>query len=425
MRFQKGTYNQSALFVCRHPARSAIMVSMDIYAFIAIICGLVILSSLYALLDRKTGIPAVLLLAGTGISIQVITRKFGVPNLEMGPIVHFLGAVGLVMIVLEAALDLKISREKFKLIGHALLSATFPMLTQALIIAWGIQALLEVPFRTAMLYSIPLSIISSAIIIPSVKGLHEEKREYTVYEAAFNDIIGIMTFNFLAAKGEIGLGSALGFAGRIVSSALLSVVISALLLYLMAVITTEIRLFLVLAVLTLLYSLGHMYHLPSLILVMVFGITLCNVKYLVRPATQKLFKIDQLVVTIESLKSLTLEFSFLLRTFFFLVFGYSINLATLGNITTVALGMLVVFVLLTVRGLHQFIIHRQLRGLELCLIPRGLVTVLLFYSIPAERLIPRFSGGMVFHVIIITNLLMAYALMSHKYRKGNRPGMIT
>ena len=48
---------------------------------------------------------------------------------------------------------------------------------------------------------------------------------------------------------------------------------------------------------------------------------------------------------------------------------------------------------------------------ELFLLPRGLVTVILFYQIPAAHQTASFNNGILFFVIIATNVLMAFGLM--------------
>ena len=49
----------------------------------------------------------------------------------------------------------------------------------------------------AILHAVPLSIMSSAIIIPSIGSLASEKKEFLIYESTFSDVLGIMIFYFL------------------------------------------------------------------------------------------------------------------------------------------------------------------------------------------------------------------------------------
>jgi cell volume regulation protein A len=50
--------------------------------------------------------------------------------------------------------------------------------------------------------------------------------------------------------------------------------------------------------------------------------------------------------------------------------------------------------------------------------PRGLITVLLFYSIPAQLTLSEFDPGIVLFVIIATTLLMTLGLVMYKIPKS-------
>ena len=44
--------------------------------------------------------------------------------------------------------------------------------------------------------------------------------------------------------------------------------------------------------------------------------------------------------------------------------------------------------------------------------PKGLISILLFFAIPEELRINGFQKGILFVVIIVTNIIMAWALMA-------------
>ncbi|WP_339712358.1 hypothetical protein [uncultured Kriegella sp.] len=81
--------------------------------------------------------------------------------------------------------------------------------------------------QSAWLCATPLSILSPAIIIPSVGGLSNDKKEFHIYESTFSDIMGIMMFYFLAGglNPEEDPG-ALGFIGNSVLTIVISIVAS-------------------------------------------------------------------------------------------------------------------------------------------------------------------------------------------------------
>ena len=51
---------------------------------------------------------------------------------------------------------------------------------------------------------------------------------------------------------------------------------------------------------------------------------------------------------------------------------------------------------------------------QLFIAPRGLITVLLFYAIPAEAQIATFEPGILLFVIIGTSLIMTWAMIKDK-----------
>src|ERR1044071_7182225 len=110
-----------------------------------LLSSIVILSYLFNLLSKKTRLPSVLMLIGTGIGIKYLAAHYGFAGVDVTKLVKILGATGLIMIVLEAALDLKLGRDKFRLIGDSFFSALFIFLFSAFGIGILIMQWLSVP----------------------------------------------------------------------------------------------------------------------------------------------------------------------------------------------------------------------------------------------------------------------------------------
>jgi len=149
------------------------------------------------MIAKYTKIPSVLLLIVLGVGIQFLLKEL---NISLGDnvfsLLQLLGIVGLIMIVLEAALDLRLTKDKSALILKAFFIALFALLGSSIAIAWLLHYFLSLSYYTAFIYAIPLSIMSSAIIIPSVNQLSGKKKEFMIYESTFSDILGIMVFYF-------------------------------------------------------------------------------------------------------------------------------------------------------------------------------------------------------------------------------------
>ncbi len=117
------------------------------------------------------------------------------------------------------------------------------------------------------------------------------------------------------------------------------------------------------------------------------------------------------------LHSITAESSFLIRTFFFLLFGFSIRLDFIGENEVLMVGGMVVLALLLVRFLYlRFFLHTNIFP-EVVFIPRGLITIVLFYKIPANLMLTSFNEGILFFIILSTSIIMTIGMLF--YRKGN------
>ena len=171
---------------------------MTAYTLVIAASVIVIVSYFYNLIAKRFNVPSVLLLIITGIIIKQAMNYFDVGRIDWFPYLEILGIVGLIMIVLEAALDLKLEREKMPLIGKSFLIALVGLVISSAVAAFIIMLILpDFSWLTAMIYAVPLSILSSAIIIPSVGFLPQKKKEFCIYESTFSDILGIMFFYFL------------------------------------------------------------------------------------------------------------------------------------------------------------------------------------------------------------------------------------
>lgn len=382
---------------------------------ILILFSVIIISSyLFNLFSRWLRIPSVLLLIVSGIGLRYAfsINDFDIKSINF--LVELFGNAGLIVIILEASLDLKLEHGKKKLIGSSLLSALFILIISLVATSLAVYYFLEVPFRTALVYGLPLSVISSAIVIPSVEHLSESKKEFIIYESSLSDIFGVLLFNYLILEEVFSISSYLNFFFSLIVILIASAISTFFLLYLVSKLGTQLKLFLLIAILFLFYGLGKIYHFPSLIIILVFGLTLSNIKLLIHPKTNWIIDVNTFSPIIQQFKSLTSEFSFLIRTFFFLLFGFTIDLPSLLNTQVVVLGSIILVGLLLVRYLYfRFIIKSEIFP-EIFLMPRGLITILLFYSIPIQYHIPYFDKGILFFVIIGTSLLMSVGLILFK-----------
>ncbi|SNC61645.1 sodium/proton antiporter, CPA1 family [Hymenobacter gelipurpurascens] len=372
----------------------------------------IMLSYLFDLAARATKIPSVLMLLLTGIALRQAADYFDVVVPIPKVVLEIFGVIGLIMIVLEGALDLKLSRDKAPLIRRSFFAAVLMLVVQAAAIAGILQLWLGVSFQTSLVNAVPLAVISSAIAIPSVANLVGEKQEFIVYESTFSDILGIMLFNFALQQNFAQGMSVVTFGRDVVAVLIVAVLSTAFLAFLLGRIRLHVKFFLILAFLVLMYSVAKKLHLSSLVLVLVFGLAVNNAElFLKGPRMRKWFQPEKLQEEVHQLRSITAESAFLIRTFFFLLFGFSITLSSLISGTLLLQGVLIVAVLTAIRYFYLRYIARTDLIPELFIAPKGLITVLLFYSIPEQHHIGEVGENILFVVILLTGLLMMAGLL--------------
>ena len=397
------------------------------YILIIVLCGLVIVSYLYNVLAKKTNIPSVIMLIGTGIAITQTLYYFDHPaqNMDWFPILELLGIVGLVMIVLEASLDLELSKEKWPIIWKSFTVALLALMLTSAAFTFMIQFFFVADLNNALIYAIPLAITSSAIVIPSVVNLGEKSKEFLIYESTFSDILGIMTFYFVlqgfnAPEGE---NIAVGILLNIGLTLVVAVILSYVLTYVFQKITTSTKLFLLISVLMMLYAVGKLMHISSLLIILFFGLLINNYKLFFIGFMKKHINDEKIVDTLNYFKVITLETSFVLRTFFFVVFGMSIAITSLVNLEVLMLALIFLGVLFIIRYLFFRFIANSFMLPSLFVSPRGLITIMLFFSIPAEYNISLFDNGILLYMILISSGIMTLALMTRDKQEA-LPGIL-
>jgi Kef-type K+ transport system membrane component KefB len=384
---------------------------MDSHQILILLSAVICSSYLFNLVSRRTGIPSVILLLGTGIAAQYLFRGVLPDASSLGGIVQFLGMLGLIMIVLEASLDLTVSRGALPVIRSSFLAAAAVLSLTSLAVALLIQQVLGTAFLPAWLYAIALSVISSAIAIPSAIVLTPEKREFITYESAFSDILGVMLFNFLAGTAVYTGMAFLSFGLSVLAMIVVSLAASMLLVYIAARMSSHPRFFLLLALVLLLYAVAKIMHFPALLLVIIFGVVLRNLPALTGNHAGRLISSEAHTALLDLFHALTAESSFLIRTFFFVIFGYTIDLSSLARWNVVGIGLAILAIIVVIRWAYFRLFIAERLFPEVLLMPRGLITVLLFYSIPASHALPQFESGILFFVVIGTSLLMSAGLI--------------
>ncbi len=384
---------------------------------VILVCVLLLISYIFDLSNRFTKIPSVILMLSLGFVSKLILSYWGVQLPDFHEIIQLFGTLGLILIVLEGSMELKIKKEKFKLIFKSSFIAFVSIVLFCSIGAFMMQQYLGLDKVTSWFALLPLSIISSAIAITTASVLDDESKEFVIYESSLSDIFGIILFNFMAYNAIINFNAGVNFFFQTILVVIISAMVSACLGLLLMKINHKVKYIPIVIVTVLIYFVMKYYHLPSLVFVMVFGIMLKNLNRLkkILPFNLDVIKIDK---TVHLFEDTVIEFAFLVRTTFFVIFGMMINLEDVLSKETFPYALAIVGLVFLVRTALFWGLKIPSMPL-LWIAPRGLITILLMMQIPRQLNISWYNNALITQIIILFALIMMVAIMIHKKKPVN------
>ena len=388
---------------------------------------LIIFSYLFDSYARKTKFPAVILLMLTGIIIRVISSLYGFNDFSfLDNLVPVIGTIGLILIVLEGALELEISIEKLPVILKGFFAAFIILVINIFALTFVFNEILGMNYTNSVIYSIPLSIISSAVAIPSAASLLNHQKEFVVYESTFSDILGIMIFNYAIKQYKndnplISSESIISLIIQVIGVIVISLIITYLLFRLIQKIEQKVKFFLILALLILVYAFGKLFHLPALVTIFIFGIFLSNVRVLLPKFLRENLNLEQNKKELSDFHILTAESTFIVRTFFFLFFGFSVNLENFLSFSPFIYGFLIFITMFLIRYLYLGLTTFKLNPSPLVFMgPRGLISILLFLQIKDLDFVNISDSIIDEKVLLIVILSSMLAMLFGTIKKDNK-----
>ena len=380
-------------------------------AIIISICVLLLIAYIFDVSSPKTRIPSVILLLLVGWAVRQGANSLGLHIPDLSPILPVIGTVGLILVVLEGSLEVELNRSKLGLITRSTVVALLPIILLSMLLALAFEHFDGISFRTGLLNAIPLCVISSTIAISSSQNLPTKDSEFVTYESSLSDIFGVIFFNFVVRNEVIDLSSFTEFGAQIVIILVVTVAATLGLSFLLSKIKHHVKFLPIILLIILIYTIAKMYHLPALIFIFVLGLFIGNLDKFERFRFMKRLRPEILVKEVSRLQELTKEITFSIRSLFFLLFGYLIETSELLNTNTLVWAIaisggifLVRFIFLKLSGQNVFPL--------LFIAPRGLITILLFISIPVGQTTNLVNNSLIIQVIIITALIMMIGLMT-------------
>lgn len=371
--------------------------------------GVLLFAYALEMLGRRFRLPSVVLLIVAGLIARQVLDALGLRFHWVEPIVPVIGTLGLILIVLEGALDLTVTRERRGLIVAAAASSLLGfVISLAAFFAIFILALgLSAPI--AMLAAIPFAVISSAVAIPGAAGLPDAPREFIVYESSLSDILGVLVFYaWVSSAGSLEGFAADLFGGGVIS--LVAAVAAALaLFYFINQIAGHVRFLPLLAGLVFLYAIGKELHLSPLIVVLVCGLLINNPHLATWHASLRSLKAERYDQNLVEFKGLVAELTFATKSFFFVLLGYWTDVVELLSIRAWLIAVAGIAAILASRWIILKMLRRPAIAQLVWIAPRGLITVLLFLTALETGKLDAFPFGAVMLVVLITAAMTALA----------------
>ncbi|MCK9630078.1 MAG: cation:proton antiporter [Methanoregula sp.] len=389
---------------------------MDISFLVFFIGILIILGHILSEVFTRTKIPDLLFLLIIGL---VLGPVFGLVTTEMfgilGPI---FSTISLIVILFEGGLNLRIEaiRSTFKECSHLTLlnfCGAIGIATLVVLVLAGTDPL------TALMLAIIVAGTSPSVVIPLIRqlGLTEKSQTILSIESALTDVLSIVLLLIALQAYQLHKFSFWQASETLVGSFVVAILVGIAGGIAWSVIRKKFaffnRIFAIPAIIFILYGFIEMIGFSGAVAALVFGITIGNLGYF-KGIFSPVFELDVRKIELtETEKAFFGEIVFLLRTFFFIYIGLSIQF---NNREIFILGLLVTLLLYLVRiPAVLFSIPRSTpvwdASVMAVMIPKGLATAVLA-SIPLQQAYPEgmfiqnATYAIVLFSIIINSLLI-------------------
>jgi cell volume regulation protein A len=404
----------------------------DVAPVVAFVGILVFLAHFFTGVFKRTRIPDVLLLTIIGICVG--------PVLGLVTPIHF-GAVGpifttitLVIILFESGLALKLSNLRSALGGAITLAPLSYFLTMVVVAGLALW-LTDLEIMPAFILGAIAGSTSEAVVIPLVRQLkmREENETLLSVESSVNDVLSIVITVALVEAYSLGEFKIAAISSDLVASFLVAIVFGIIGAFIWSLLLNKIHAiknaaFTTPAFIFVIFGIVEILGFSGAIAALAFGITLGNVQSIRFPPISKKPLSREPVSLTETERIFFSEFAFLLKTFFFVYLGISLELMSgwlfvLGLIMTV---LIFAVRIAAVKASASKSIPTRDVSLMAIMVPKGLAAVVLA-SIPLHNevvggdLIRNLTYGIVLFSIIGTSILV---LLLEKTKVANIYGRI-
>ena len=385
----------------------------QVIAFVGI---LVFLAHLFSSIFSRTRIPDVLMLIIIGICVGPVLGL--VTPTEFGSIGPVFTTITLIIILFESGIALKLGMLRSALGGAMILAPLSFFLTMFVVAGLAIW-LTDLEVLPAFILGAVIGSTSEAVVIPLVRQLKvkEETQTLLSVESTVNDVLSIVitvaliqaytagTFEFASVSGKLIASFVVALIFGIVGALIWSVLLNKIHIIKNAIFTTPAFVFIIYGVVEILGFSGP-------IAALAFGVTIGNIET-IRIPIFRTPTMKEPVGLSETEKVFFSEVAFLLKTFFFIYLGISLELITSWFIILALIFTVVAFVLRipAVKVSIRKAIPKKDLSVMAVMVPKGLAAVVLA-SIPMQQgivggdIIKNITYGIIVFSIIFTSILV-------------------
>ena len=395
----------------------------DVALIIAVVGIIIFLAHLFTGLFNRIMVPDVIFLIVLGICLGPILGILP-PSLfiEIGPI---FATITLIIILLECGFTLKLSTLRTVVPGAMALALVIFPLSMAMITGLALW-LTDLELLPALILGAIIGSTSEAIVIPLVRQLKIEEKSQALLsvESTVTAVLSIIFALTLIDTYQLGQFQVLDVAGSLIASFLVAIGLGVAGAFIWSLFLNRIRhvkntMFTTAACVFVIFGLVELLGFNGPIAALAFGITLGNLKPMPFPFFKKGLRLESGGLT-EVEKAFFGEIAFLLKTFFFIYLGISLEMISTNLMILAAVFTVIVFILrlvavrLTVGGTApakdtSFIAVMAPRGLTAIV----LVAIVCQQEILGGELIKSLTYGIVLFSVVLTSLLV---LLSDKTR---------
>lgn len=383
---------------------------------IAILGLLIFAAHLFTEIFSRKRIPDVLLLMIIGLVIGPVFHW--VSPSQLGSVGSIFTTVTLVILLFESGTQLNFNTLMNSIRGTMSLTTINFFLTMAVVAVLGVLVV-KLDVATSLMLGAILGGTSSAVIIPMVSQLRISSKSSTILilESAFSDVLCIV---FALALMEVVLSGSMNFGavlGSILSSFILASIIGLLAAVFWSYILDKVRhvknsILTTPAFVFIVYGINEWLGFSGAIASLAFGIGMANIDRIYNGFFKRMLKTEPTKLN-DTEKQLFSEIVFLLKTFFFIYIGISIQL---DHFWPIIIGLIVTIVLFALRiPVVKLSVRKKDNDLTVDdkafmsgLVPKGLAAAVLA-TLPSQAGI---AGGEIIQNIVFAVILFSITFTS-------------